>query len=67
MGISKLFSYIFSYKLKVNISELLLLCVRKPRAFCITSQQNKTRVLDVIILKVSVYRKGSVQILIVDM
>lgn len=67
MVISQLFSYIFSYKLKVKITELLLLCVRKPRAFCITSQHNKTRVLDVIILKVSVYRKGSVQILIVDM
>lgn len=39
----------------MKIPELLLLCVRKPRVFYITTQHNKTRVLDVIVMQVQVY------------
>lgn len=47
---------IFLYNLlKMKIPELLLLCVRKPRVFYITTQHNKTRVLDVIVMQVQVY------------
>lgn len=42
---------IVMYKLlKANMPKQLLLCVRKPKAFYVTSQHNKSRFLHVIIL-----------------